>query len=514
MAVAMILANLLAMLVPFAAGGNCFLPLAKPLPALPINESGVVLMRRYFMANLNIKGTGAIVASPGACPALLACCNTCTGGYAYDWTRDGAISIAALQRLGGSKLAKLGHTDHVTRNYVSDTVKAYAHWVSRRSGREGRARGAVYLEPKWNITTGEPYGGGWCRPQTDGPGLRAMALMQYMREQLRAGAEPWLVEFMRPAFWDIIRSDLDWIIGEGMNKSTCDLWEETKDKDFLWNRMTMRAALMHGHHFALDSGDKERAAHYLHAAKVHLGDPLADHLIEHKKATGVGVLTECRVSGSGLGCRLKRKQIDGSVILSLIHDGWPRMTGLQAQSPVYPTSVTVARTVKRYNEAFCNTYWINREDSAAGVPGILYGRYAMDSYGRGNPWVLISASLATLFYRGARFVVEGGTLHADEVHAWRDALNWSGFEGKVRDFVAAGDAVLMRIAHHAQLDDWHLYEQIHKVSGRQYNARDLTWSYAEVFIALVEREEILDVLQQQEADLPQDKMQHTSDWWV
>ena len=29
----------------------------------------------------------------------------------------------------------------------------------------------VRVEPKFEIPSGTPYEGGWCRPQTDGPGL-------------------------------------------------------------------------------------------------------------------------------------------------------------------------------------------------------------------------------------------------------------------------------------------------------------------------------------------------------
>ena len=32
------------------------------------------------------------------------------------------------------------------------------------------------LQPKFTIDDQEPYTGGWCRPQTDGPALRAMAM--------------------------------------------------------------------------------------------------------------------------------------------------------------------------------------------------------------------------------------------------------------------------------------------------------------------------------------------------
>jgi len=59
------------------------------------------------------------------------------------------------------------------------------------------------------------------------------------------------------------------------------------------------------------------------------------------------------------------------------------------------------------------------------------------------------------------------------------------------DFVAAGDSVLMRLKEHAKPDGGHLYEQIGKSSGKQYNAKDLSWSYAEVLSALGEREKAM-----------------------
>ena len=34
----------------------------------------------------------------------------------------------------------------------------------------------------------------------------------------------------------------------------------------------------------------------------------------------------------------------------------------------------VGRTVATYNTLFCSTYKVNQADTAAGVPGILYGR--------------------------------------------------------------------------------------------------------------------------------------------
>jgi glucoamylase len=63
-----------------------------------------------------------------------------------------------------------------------------------------------------------------------------------------------------------------------------------------------------------------------------------------------------------------------------------------------PTSYEVAATVSSYNTLFCNEYKINNDDTAAGLPGVLYGRYGDDIYAGGNPWVLSTAALGQLFY--------------------------------------------------------------------------------------------------------------------
>merc|ERR1740121_2141483 len=64
-----------------------------------------------------------------------------------------------------------------------------------------------------------------------------------------------------------------------------------------------------------------------------------------------------------------------------------------------PLTKEVLGSVITLNELFCSAFEINRKDSADGIPGILYGRYDGDNYDGGNPWVLLSATLAQLFYR-------------------------------------------------------------------------------------------------------------------
>ena len=50
----------------------------------------------------------------------------------------------------------------------------------------------------------EPYTGGWCRPQTDGPALRAMAMAKWGNILIDNGKE----EEARSVIWPLIEYDL------------------------------------------------------------------------------------------------------------------------------------------------------------------------------------------------------------------------------------------------------------------------------------------------------------------
>lgn len=450
------------------SGPNCFVPLSRALDSPPFEDDEVKLMVRYFVQNLDVNGSGAVLAARGEVPALPHGC--CPGGYAWDWMRDAALSMTILQRLVGEAGEVPAGVPRVTAAYVHRTLSSYAAWVDRVQKQQGLHR---HTEPKWDIATATPYRGSWCRPQTDGPGLRAQALMRFATGLGHAD---------RHALWALIRFDLDWLAqGPAAGMASCDIWEETVDGKFLWNRATMRAALVAGSKFAESiMKDHNAASRYLNAADDLIGDPVFGHL---QMADGGGFLTECPAQGSSPDCTRLGKNIDGSVILSLVHS-----------ELVSATSLASARTIRVYNAAFCSAYPVNLQDSAAKVPGILYGRYVADVYGGGNPWVLITAALASLMYQAARSVSSGPPLSAEELQAWQAALALDTFNGSAVGFVAAGDAVLLRLRHHVKSTGFHLYEQIDKVSGKQYNAKDLTWSYAEVLGALQERFRTLESL--------------------
>lgn len=62
--------------------------------------------------------------------------------------------------------------------------------------------------------------GGWCRPQTDGPGLRSAALILFANALLDAGQTDYVNNNVVPR----IKFDLDWVHGNWRSDG-CDLWE-------------------------------------------------------------------------------------------------------------------------------------------------------------------------------------------------------------------------------------------------------------------------------------------------
>jgi glucoamylase len=267
---------------------------------------------------------------------------------------------------------------------------------------------------------------------------------------------------------------LDYVV-EGYDSSTCDLWEEVQSSDFFWNRFTMHKAMVAGTRFAIAMGDSDSADRYAATAEK-LAATLHD-----SHWTGSFVQEE------------SSRQKDGAVIVAF-NDGFD----VDDKGLLFaPSGADVASTVGVYNRAFCAEYSVNRNDTAAAVPGVLYGRYPGDTYAGGNPWVLTTAALAQLLFRaGTEILLAGGTAvpSSDVLALWADALNQD--EGSLPTeavalanvFATAGDSVLLRLRSHVTAREFHLDEQIDRDSGEQMSAKDLTWSYAEVLSAMHQRE--------------------------
>lgn len=429
-----------------AADSRC--SLAYTSTSAPFSEDEVSKIRGYFLANIDIQGSGAVVAAPDH--------NTGPGGdYYLHWERDGALSMNALMLTAKSL------------DEVADHFSHYISWVEKVQNQPDSHGIDVRTEPKYTIPDGKPFGGGWCRPQTDGPGLRARTLAQYGLTLLSQGKQ----DVVKQDLWTgndsknggLVKYDLDWV-AQNWQQSGCDLWEEIQSNDFFWGRYTLRAGLHAGAALADKMGDSASAARY-RSVKADIEKTLEGHY------DGTFVFES------------ENRKKDAAVIEAF-------NVGDLADGVFAPLSKEVLGTVITLNDLFCNMFDINRADAAAKIPGMLYGRYEGDNYDGGNPWVLLSASLATLIYRQATVVAQGAAVDGATYTLLKSAYDVpDGLTGKALadSLLGAADGVMLRIKHHVQAGDLHMAEQISRSDGSMTSAKDLTWNYANMLKAIKAR---------------------------
>lgn len=404
---------------------------------------------------MRVQGKGGILASPDT---------TAPGGsYYYHWMRDGALAIRSLQETATSW------------SDVEGAVKAYIGWVVHNMMEPDPYGSDVRAESRFNLPNGDVPSPLWCRPDTDGPGLRAYSLILAAIQLIAGGESGYVQQYLWTGNQSnynggAIKYNLDFIAGN-YNTTTCDIWGEIRSTDFFWNRITMKKALIAGAAFATAMDDPNSTSLYLATVAVINSTLYATHW--------TGEFVE----------ETSTRARDSAVILGFNY-------GHDASDDMFnPASLEVALTVLNYNTLFCFNYHINAADTAAGVPGVLYGRYENDS---GNPWVLSTAALASLFYRGAIGILNAGVPNATALSAWEAAFNApTGSLSPMSQaqlagvFAAQGDGVLLRLRYHVLADGFNLYDQIDQHTGVQTNAIDFTWSYAEVLTAMKWRTEYL-----------------------
>lgn len=363
--------------------------------------------------------------------------NTGPGGdYYFAWMRDGALSMNAYLQTA-SKLAD-----------VDDKMSSWVSWVERGQNQADPHGIDILTEPKFVIPGGTPFLGGWCRPQNDGPGLRAITLMAY------AHAKPSIAQ----RAWNIVKADLDWVAAN-YTSNGCDLWEEVQSQDFFWNRYTMRKALLQGAIFAQSAGgDASRASTYAAAAKA-ITEALSDH-----------------VDADGYVFESTNRRKDTAVLEAF-------NVGDMGDGKFDPLSREVVATLVGLSQTFCRDFSINREAADAGVPGVLFGRYEGDNYAGGNPWVLLTVSAANVLYRQAEASAKG-TKPTPEVAA--NLAKLLGRNVTAKNLLGAGDAILLLMKKYL-VNGMHMNEQINRDTGALLSAKDLTWNYANVLKAMKAR---------------------------
>jgi glucoamylase len=375
---------------------------------------------------------GAVVASP----------ERFDPPYYYNWVRDAALTMDTVESL----YEKSQGADHLKyRGQLADYV-SFTHKTQTDPSSTGLG------EPKFNID-GTAYQGGWCRPQNDGPALRALALIHFANTLLSEGQGSFvktnLYDGLQPS-QSVIKVDLEFL-SHHWSDDGCDIWEEVHGQHFFTRLMQWRA-LSEGASLASQLGDPGAAQFYKNSA-VQIANTFASFWSDQSQAF-IPTLNQTA------GLNYKTSGLDSQVILGLVH------------SQALPfTDARVLATMTSLINAFKTAYSINYAHS---YPGVAIGRYPEDLYDggtntAGNPWFLITAAFANLSYKIA-------SEYADQN---QPTLAQNYFE--------QGDLFIERVRTHAD-PSGSLSEQINRDTGYMESARDLTWSHVEMIQAEWARE--------------------------
>jgi len=257
--------------------------------------------------------------------------------------------------------------------------------------------------------------------------------------------------------WTQIQKELDWVVSK-YDSVGCDLWEEVQSTDFFWNRYTMRKALLQGSKFAASMSDSSREETY-----TGIFNEISGKLSMH-------------IQSDGFVFESENRKIDTATIEAF-------NVGDMDDGMFAPLSKEVVATMVGLTKSFCKEYGLNQEAAKQEIPGVLFGRYPGDSYDGGNPWILLSASVATLLYRQSAAMAAGGKMDADVAESLKTVI---GQDITAKSLLGAGDAILDRVKHFLS-DGVHMNEQIGRDDGALKSAKDLTWNYANVLKAIKAR---------------------------
>ncbi|KAI9772523.1 MAG: Glucoamylase, intracellular sporulation-specific [Geoglossum simile] len=476
-----------------------------------IQEQEVALDR--LLANIapggrNTEGVapGAVIASPSKeHPNYFYQCKSMSAfGIAYDrlptpllpGTRDAAITISTVVRVYAEEplAAKARNLSEILRSYTT-----LQHSLQHSSNPSGDFFTGGLGEPKFHAD-GSVFTGPWGRPQRDGPALRALTLMRYLRAYNATNPELWssddpdVISFFKllydanlPAN-SIIKADLEYT-ANGWKNTGFDLWEEVQGLHFFTGMIQWRA-LSEGKKIARLFSDEGAASWYAEQQ-----DDMENFLQQFWDGGKGHLVATLGTSRSGLDC---------AILLGSIHGNPNADYDAENLSLMYPpwsdeVLVSLLDLVNDQGSRFpINTPTLNPSNKLEGV-GV--GRYPEDVYdgdgkSSGNPWFLCTASVSEILYRSLAYIAQQEFLHVSEgsLRFWT-AVNPEQiiapgnyttqdpvFNNTLTMLKALGDGFLKIVKNHADATG-SLSEQFDGTTGYEKGASDLTWSYGAVWEA-------------------------------
>ena len=299
--------------------------------------------------------------------------------YYFHWVRDSALIMRAT-----------AEAFSLHRPYTDQALfeKQFSDFLvlSRRLQQTPSQYGLG--EPRYTVA-GEVDRLPWSRPQFDGPALRALAVLSYLKADEAAGMADARVKLLAQT---VLQTDLDFITTV-WNQRGFDVWEELK-ADSYHTRLVQLAALEQGadwmeHHVHSPA----QVAHYREVA--HLLEPLLD---DHWDPTRGFLRSQLAIVATD-GYTAKKTDLDSQVIVAVVD--------ADREAPEHSVlDDRVQATVAVLEDLYRASYPINSRQDV----GLGYGRYAGDVYFGGNPWVFITADFATFYYRLALRLQQGASM--------------------------------------------------------------------------------------------------------
>jgi glucoamylase len=304
---------------------------------------------KALFQNISPEGTapGSVIASP----------SRRNPDYYFHWIRDSALTMSVVAdfaqktRFLDSRMKSL----QVLNEYAAFSRRNQL--TPNRSG-SGNPEDLLGLgEPKFQVD-GKSFDGDWARPQSDGPALRALALMKFARILIQQGKESYVREYLYDGQLPsntVIKTDLDYV-SRFWRAKTFDLWEETPG-DHFYTRMVQRKALLEGTRFAEDMKDLESAKWYRGQTQS-----LTAEIKKHWNPTNGKIYPTLNRVG---GLYDKPSALDSAVILGVLH-------GDTGDGYFGPTDERVLSTAYQLKDTFRRLYVINQNDEIPDLASIAF----------------------------------------------------------------------------------------------------------------------------------------------
>ena len=416
---------------------------------------------------------GSIVASP-----VLAAYDP-DPDYFFHWFRDSAVVIDALRLLRADGVLPEAQALEYFHDFVTFSLalldvdgRALVAAPAWRAGVREDFQKFVRTDADLGSVRGElvsaearvnPDGSldisNWARPQHDGPPLRLLAVLRWVREFTFDRALGAAVE-------KLLRADVAFTRGRWRIPSF-DIWEEEKGHHYYTLRVAAEALKeaarwLETREAVRGAGSGERADGS--GRGISHGDREEARLCHADAQTILQRLDDYWLPGAGYyrsrvleGGATSTKELDIAVIFAAIHGA-----GDQEKHSVHDPRMQ--STLSRLEALFEAEYAINHHRPPG--RGIAMGRYKGDVYYSGGAYYFSTLAAAEFCFRAAA----GQQSTPDEARA----------------FVARGDGFLEMIRAYTP-PSGDLSEQFDQKTGAQTSAKHLAWSYAAFITTILAR---------------------------